>query len=791
MYEVNLQDIVEENFGIYAGMVIQQRAIVDVRDCIKPSARQLMYAQLLDKITWKNKYQKSLKSVGSGTSHFYVHGDSSAYGTLIRMGKPFVMRYPLEDVQGSFGDQTKNGNEAASRYTEMRLHTLSSYLFELLDKDTIDTWFDNYDNTEIFPSVLPSSGYYNIVNGTMGIGVALASSIPQFNLKEVNNALITLLNNPDSTFEELYCAPDFATGGFMVNEEEVKESLRLGNGKACKLRGVVEYDQSEHCLIISELPYGVYTSTICGQLADMLEKNPSCGIEKFIDLTKIDVNIKIKLTKNANPVKVIKTLLKETNLQYHYSINMVMLDNGTNPKVFGWKEALSAHLVHEKIVLRNSLNYDKSKYEARLHIVEGLLIAIARIEGIIRTIKLSVDGASAKKELMAEYGLSELQSKAILDLKLIRLANMEAIKIENEKDSLIAAISNIENILSDEILFNAEIEKRLREVMSKFGDDRRTQILSISGVDDDEDEEPIETKSLMVHLTNLGNLYATETITLTTQKRGGKGAKIKLGKDEYIINSISNTNNNNCLFFTNKGKVYTTMLNNIALDQRVLPSTLFEMDATEKVTNICSFDKISDNEYIVFTTKNGMVKKSALSEYKIKRGKGVIAIKLKEDDSIVNISFVRNESLGILTKAGNFVIIDTETINKIGRVTAGVIGIKLNKDDEVIDAKIIPVNAKEIISISNTGLAKRTSIDEFSISTRGNKGSLIQKFKDGDCASNFETLNKEKELIIVSNKGTIKIEVESIQLSSRSSQGVAAKKLENGEKINAIIKEKL
>ena len=444
MYNIDLKNMVEDNFEVYAGMVIQKRALVDVRDCLKPSARQLMYAQYIDKIDWKHKYQKSLKSVGSGTSHFYVHGDASAYGVLIRMGKPFAMRYMLEDVSGNAGTMTKNGNEASSRYTEMRLAPICANLFENIDKNTV-TWADNYDNTEKYPTVFPSLGYYNIVNGTLGIGVALASSIPQFNLTEVNNALIKLIDNPSIDFDEIYCRPDFATGGILINEGEVKESLRLGKGKACKLRGRMEYNEKEHCLIVTEIPYGTYTDNICAQMAKLLDEEPNCGIEKFVDRTKTSPNIKIFLTKRANINQVVKLLYAKTDLQSYYSINMTMLDNGTSPRVFGWKEALEAHLHHEADVLRSSLQFDRMKKLQRLNIVEGLLIAIANIEDVINTIKNSADGAQAKTMLMAAYNLTEEQAKAILDIKLVRLANLEAVKVENEKKDLIAEIDRIDS----------------------------------------------------------------------------------------------------------------------------------------------------------------------------------------------------------------------------------------------------------------------------------------------------------------------------------------------------------
>lgn len=786
MYEIDLKNMVEDNFKIYAGMVIQKRALVDVRDCLKPSARQLMYAQYIDKIDWKHKYQKSIKSVGSGTSHFYVHGDSSAYGVLIRMGKPFAMRYPLEDVSGNYGTMTKNGNEAASRYTEMRLDGLCSYLFDNIDKNTVK-WLDNYDNTERFPMVFPSLGYYNIVNGTLGIGVALASSIPQFNLKEVNTALIKLLDNPDASFEDLYCAPDFATGAILINEEEVKESLREGRGKACKMRARMEYNEKENALIVTEIPYGTYTDNICSQIAKLMEEDPTCGIDRYVDRTKTSPCLKIFLTKKANINQVIRLLYAKTDLQSYYSINMTMLDNGTTPRVFGWKEALGAHLEHEKYVLRQSLLFDKEKKLARLNVVEGLLVALANIEDVIQIIKNSSDGMSAKKALMKKYNFNEEQAKAILDIKLIRLANLEAIKVENEKEELLAEIERINFILSSEQDFNNIIKEKLEEVMKKYGDGRRTEIQNISF--GDQEVEPLEVKELIVYLSNYGNLYTEEKSTLLVQRRGGRGAKVKLAKNEYLIETISDSNASTCLAFSNKGKVYS--FNMALLNPEVKTNTreLFELDADEEITRLLPFNKMNSYPYIIFSTKNGMVKKSKLEDYRIKKSKGVIAIKLKDGDSLVDIAFADDEQLKFLTKKGKSVIINTSEINATGRATAGVCGIKLNDDDCVVCAHILPKEITHIVTISKQSVIKRIPYSDFTISNRATKGSSIQKLKDGDeMASFIPVMEGDKEITVISTLGSIRIPLSSIEESSRSAQGVQSKKLNDNETIIRVVK---
>lgn len=776
--------IVKESFSQYAGAVLQSRALVDVRDCLKPSARQIFYCLHTDKFIHSKPFKKTLKAIGSAT-RVYIHGDSSAEGIIMRAGQPFAMRYPLVEVDGSYGTLVETGNWAASRYTSSRLAAIASVLFEDIEKNTIAEWRDNYDDTEQYPMSLPSKGFYNIVNGTMGIGIGAASSIPQFNIKDVNEALIKLLWNNDIDDNELICMPDFATGAILLNADEVRESLKNGQGRSCILRSVVEYDDKERCLVVTEIPYGVYTNTICGQLEELINQGGS-GIDRFNDLTGSTPLIKIYLSKGASPERVLKTLYKETSLQYYYGINMTMLDNGRFPKVFTWKEALQAHIEHEKSVYRRGYLFDLEKIKARLHIVEGIIIALNNIEEIIETIKTSASTAAARSALMSKFDLSEIQAKAILDIKLARLARLEVEKYYDEEEELEAKRDGIENILADEVLFKRQIEYGLRAVSEKYGDKRRTQIMNLTT--NDEDETPIEEKTFIVNLTNKGTLYSYESTTLMVQRRGGKGVQAKLPKDEYIINSISESNCNTLLLFSNKGKAYSTILNNIPLNTPTYPHTIFKMEDDEYICNMCSYNKTDSNDYIIFITKNGMVKKSKLSEYKMKKGNGIIAIKLKDDDSIVSVNFTSNDTLGILTSNGNFVRIETDKINAIGRATAGIQGIKLSEGDEVVCAKLITEDTRGILSVSTAGMAKITYIKEFPITSRAIKGSLIQKLREDDSMSYFLPVTlDETETIIISSKGSIKIPFLQFQRSGRLTVGTSVKKLVSGEIIQTLI----
>ena len=505
---MDLTPIIKESFTQYSGAVLQSRALVDVRDCLKPSARQIFYCLYTDKFTHSKPFKKTLKGIGSAM-RMYIHGDSSCEGILMRSSQDFAMRYPYIEVEGSNGDPVLSGNWSAPRYTSSRLSPLSEYLFKDIEKETIKEWRDNYDAPEQYPAILPTQGFYGIVNGGMGIGVGAAFSCPQFNLKEVNEALIKLLDNPEISFDEIYCAPDFASGAILLNEAEVKESLKKGEGLACKLRSVISFDSGERCLIVTEIPYGVYTNTICGELNKILEDEANPGIERYNDLTKGTPIIKIYLKRAANPDKVLKYLYKNTSLQSHFCINLTMLENGRYPKVFGWREALQAHINHEKEVYRRGYEFDLNKIEQRIHIIEGLLICLARIEEVIQTIKSSSSTITAAKALQQNFLLDEAQAKAVLDMKLSRLAHLEVEKLKNEKEKLENEAAAIKEILNNTELFNEQLKNGWREVAAKFGDARRTKILNISN----NDEEPTEIRQLILNFTNIGNIFISESST--------------------------------------------------------------------------------------------------------------------------------------------------------------------------------------------------------------------------------------------------------------------------------------
>lgn len=782
---MELTPIIKESFAQYAGAVLQSRALIDVRDCLKPSARQIFYSMNLNKLTHSKPFKKTNNAVGLAMADFYVHGDASCEGVIMRAGQPFAMRYPLVEVEGNYGNLIESGNWAAPRYTESRLSSFSNLLFSDIEKEVIQEWRNNYDDTKQYPSVLASKGFYNIVNGSVGIGVGAAASIPSFNLSEVNNAMVKLLQNPDIDFDEIYCRPDFPTGGIILNEDEVKESLKNGRGKSCKIRSVVEFDPEESCLIVREIPYGVYTNTICGELEHILNNDDKHGIERFNDLTGKQPCIKIYLTKKANPAQVLRFLYKNTSLQSYFGINMTMLENGRFPRVFGWKEALQSHISHEKEVYRKGFEFDLKKINSRIHIIEGILIALANINEVVETIKKSASTIEASKKLQINFLLSEQQAKAVLEIKLSRLAHLEVEKLQKEKNELEKEKERLENILNNEELLNQELINGWNEVARKFGDARRTKVLNIEKEDD---EEPIEKKQLVIYLTNLNNIYAYEDSMLISQRRGGVGTKLKLSSNEFIKQTITETNYNNLLAFTDKGKVYNLILDEVELNVKTPISSIIELEDGEIVSTLISDEGAVNSEYILFITKNGTVKKTELKEYRFKKNGGISAIKLRENDYIKNVFLINtNDCVGIASKNGYFVYFSTNEIPSTGRTTIGLKGINL-KEDEVCGAIIINDKVKEIVSVTKNGFIKKTPITDFSKGSRGNKGVIVHKLdEDDEVITLAATTDTNKEILVSSLNSIIKFSLNEVQSSSRNTIGTHSIRLRDGQSITGMV----
>ena len=728
--ELDMTQVINDSFTSYAGAVLQSRALVDVRDCIKPSARQVFYC-MYDAKLWHNKPHRKTQVATGEAMKVYIHGDMSLNGIIMRASQDFTMRYPLTGSKGNNGSLLKSGNWAAPRYTESWLSAINVAMFDGIDKNTISDWRNNFDDTMQYPGVLPSKGFYNIVNGSFGIGIGAGSSIPQFNLKEVNAAMEKLLLNPDIDFEEIYCAPDFATGAYLLNEKQVKQYLKDGQGGSCKLRAKIEYDVKDNCLVVSEIPFGVYTETFCGkdgELEKILDREDNPGIERFNDLTNTQALIKIYLKKKVQPTEVEKYLYKNTSLQTFYGINMVMLEDGRYPRVFGWKEALQSHIDHEKIVYRREYEFTLEKILKRLHIVDGYLICLASIDEVIDTIKKAKSSADAKEQLMNKFLLDDEQAKAVLALKLASLARLEVEKLEQEKEELEAEKMRITNILNDIDLFNKEMIKTWRAIAEKYGDERRTKI-----IEDFDEEDNFVPEDVFVVVTTDNQIKTVPFNEFTAQSRNSKGTK----KDN-IIAYIPTRTDKNILIFTNNGKYSNIKVKDIK------EGIFFNQE--NKI--VAALDPAEAAPYLIFVTKNGMIKKSSSELYNSTRSAKtpIQALKLKEDDKLVSVDFFTEEPIGITTKGGKFVEIETKSITPVGKNTMGVKGISLIKDEVIGGINIKKKQNNYLIFISANGYGKKV-IDDFDIHNRGASGQKIGLEKGDYLIATLQAENNDKIII--------------------------------------------
>ncbi len=772
----NLKNIIEESFTQYAGAVLQSRALVDVRDCLKPSARQIFYSMYERKLTHKNAFKKTNNAVGMAMADYYIHGDSSAEGIIMRAGQPFAMRYPLVEVEGSYGNLMESGNWAAPRYTASRLSEFSGMLFDSIKKNTIVDWRDNYDDTKQYPGVLPSIGFYNIVNGTMGIGIGAASSIPSFNLREVNEAIIKLMENPDVPFEEIICYPDFPTGATILNKKEVAEYLKVGHGGSCKIRSTITYNPDENCLIVTEIPFMLYTNTICGELEEILNNETCPQIERFNDLTGESPLIKIYLKKGSNHHKVLKFLYKNTSLESFYSINMTMLKDGRYPRVFGWKEALEEYIAHIRECKRREFEFDLNKALGRENVLEGLLLAAANIDEVVSIIRKSDSPADASNKLIERFKFNEEQAKAILAMKLSALTKVDSIKLNNELEEIRLKIELLRHLLTDSTALDAELIKILRQVADKFGDNRRTKVINL--VEKDEEEIPqIQEDDVAVMLFDNNMLRVVKSDELNGAKRGKKGTNLKPPKNANLINTLYTTNLGSIAAFTSGGRMYSFGLSDLEYGKDYSVYELIQLQDNEKVLTLIDNNSFSSFKYILFVTKQGLIKKSKTSEYNTRPKKGQVAIKLKDEDSIVNVFLSSNEKdkVMIASNSGYSVFYDHTDIAAIGRASQGVKAIKLKADEYVVAATMVKENIsyKGILSITSTGKGKMTKVEDYNETSRAIKGSLVQKLDDEEeLATIYAVPENQEKVFVTANNKAVTLLAKEIPIQGKLTSGV-------------------
>ena len=782
-----INEELSESYLKYAGYVLQTRAIPDARDCLKDGARKILWSMLINKHTADRGRVKSVGAVGE-VMKYSVHGNASILGTMMRLSQPYSLRYPLIDGQGNTGSIIAGDDYSADRYTEVRTSKVASDIMRNLDKDIV-SFKQNYDETLLMPTVMPSY-FPNFVNGATGIGVGAACSCPQFNINEVVDALVKFIERKGKVeFDDIYCPIDFATGAIIVNEEEVKESLKNGCGTSAKVRAKIEYNEEKRQLIVRELPYQVFTDTVCKQLADGINEGNITQVESFFDGTSFTgVNIKIQLTKKASVKKALEELYKFTSLEIHFSINMVMLKDGVSPKIFGWKELLETYINHLKLMISRSHKYDYEKLLDKIHIYEGYLIALTDIDNIIKLIKASDNNTKACLALIEKYNLSEVQAKAILDMKLQRLTKLNSIEIKTKLDNYKKEADYHKNIFSIEENLDNEAIKELLEIKKKYGDKRRTVNKTISP----KEENAIEEKQILLYISNEGAIRSRETESLSIQKRGLVGTKIKFNnKKETIWKTVIGKTTDKIVMFSNLGKCYTINMFDLYRNEEFYLNEIVELEPNEKISNILSYEELQNSKYVIFATKNGLLKKTNSQEFlSTKRKTGLISIKLKENDTLAAVDFIKNEEDRILlvTEKGNYIFIEQTEISSTGRNTMGVKGINLNNDDLLKTIQIINNDINQVLVATTKGFGKRVKIEEFNLTSRNTKGSRIITFKDEDdtIADILAICNTDEEVIINSNLSSLKTRIDSISTLSRNAMGVQLLNTNNNLKIKYL-----
>ena len=776
IYETDFQKSIENAFLEYGASVAQERSIPDVRDGLKIGLRQGLYSQFHSKLTHKNKFQKAQKSVAAAMALCYVHGDAAMYDTFIRAAKPFAYRYPIEEAQGAYGTPVAPDDHSAPRYVEMRSGELADYFFEGLKKDAVDEWYWNYDDTERIPSVLPSIGFWNVVNGCSGIAVAMATSVPQFNLREVNEALIKIIENPDVDFNQIYCAPDFATGGTITNAKEVKESLRYGKGSSIRIKAKLEYFPDQNMIQATELPYGVYTNTVIGQIKSLTEENENYGIERVIDHTKKTADIRIYLSKGVNANKMIAKLYKDTSLENWFAVNMIMLDKGRFPKVFGWREACDAYIAHIRECKRREFEFDLNKALGRENVLKGLLLAAVNIDEVVSIIRKSDSPTDASNKLIERFKFNEEQAKAILAMKLSALTKVDGIKLNNELEEIRLKIELLRHLLTDSTALDAELIKILRQVADKFGDNRRTKVINL--VEKDEEEVPqIQEDDVAVMLFDNNMLRVVKSDELNGAKRGKKGTNLKPPKNANLINTLYTTNLGSIAAFTSGGRMYSFGLSDLEYGKDYSVYELIQLQDDEKVLTLIDNNSFSSFKYILFVTKQGLIKKSKTSEYNTRAKKGQVAIKLKDGDSIVNVFLSSNEKdkVMIASNSGYSVFYDHTDIAAIGRASQGVKAIKLKSDEYVVAATMVKENIsyKGILSITSTGKGKMTKVEDYNETSRAIKGSLVQKLDDEEeLATIYAVPENQEKVFVTANNKAVTLLAKEIPIQGKLTSGV-------------------
>ena len=786
----------KESYIDYAMSVIVGRALPDVRDGMKPVHRRILYGMSQLGVTPDKPYKKSARIVGEVMGKYHPHGDSSIYDAMVRMAQDFSMRYPLVDGHGNFGSIDGDG-AAAQRYTEARMSYFSLQMLRDIEKNTVD-FAPNFDGEEKEPVVLPSRYPNLLVNGSNGIAVGMATSIPPHNLTEVIDATVKIIDDPEATVEDLIKivqGPDFPTGAQILGKSGIRDAYRTGTGKI-KVRAVCEIEETKKGrlqIIVSEIPYAVNKARLIEKIADLIKDKRIDGISDIRDESNREgMRIVIELKRDANPQITLNQLYKHTQMQDNFSCIMIALVDG-QPKLLNLYDMLSEYIKFQKEVVTRRTQFDLEKAEARAHILEGLRIALDNIDEIIKIIRNSYN--DAKEKLMERFGLSAIQAQAILDMRLARLQGLEREKLDKEYSELMDRIAYYRAILSDEAMLMGVIKAELLEVRDKWGDERRTKLSPDAS--DFEDEDLIEEENVAVTLTHLGYIKRVPADTYKAQRRGGKGIMgITTRDNDFVKDLIMTSTHDYLMFFTNTGKAHKLKAFEIPEASRTARGTpavnFLSLMQRERITALIPVKKFAEDKYLIAVTKQGTIKKTSLSEYNTNRTSGIIAIKLKDDDRLIDVKQTTgSNSVIIVTKKGKCICFSEEDVRAMGRIAGGVRAIKLDKDDEVVSMSLVDPE-QELLVVTENGYGKRTPVKEYKIQVRGGKGLLTydkSKFKKTGALIGAMVVDKDDEVLLINSEGIIiRIRANEISELGRATQGVKIMKVQDETKIVAMAK---
>lgn len=796
MEQHEIHDEMKKSYIDYAMSVIVGRALPDVRDGMKPVHRRILYGMGQLGVTPDKPHKKSARIVGEVMGKYHPHGDRSIYDAMVRMAQDFSQRYMLVDGHGNFGSIDGDG-AAAMRYTEARMTPFALQMLRDLEKETVD-FKDNFDGEEKEPVVLPSRYPNLLVNGSNGIAVGMATSIPPHNLSEVIDATVKLIDEPEATVEDLMKivkGPDFPTGAKILGKSGMKEAYKTGIGKV-KVRScceIEETDRGRSQIIISEIPYQVNKSRLIEKMAELVKDKRVEGISAIRDESNRDgIRIVIELKRDANPQITLNRLYKHTQLQDSYSMIMIALVDG-QPKVLNLHDILSEYIKFQKEVVTRRTQFDLKKAEARAHILEGLRIALDNIDEVIKTIRSAYN--NAKELLMTNFGLSEIQAQAILDMRLARLQGLEREKIEKEYAELMEKIAYYNSLLADETLLMGVIKDELLEIKSKYGDKRRTKI--VKDESDFDDEDLVEEEKVAVTLTHLGYIKRVPADTYKAQKRGGKGIMgITTRENDFVKDLIMTSTHDYLIFFTNTGKAHKIKAFEIPEATRTARGTpavnFLNLMQKERITAVIPVEEFSEEKYLIAVTKHGTIKKTALSEFDTNRKTGLIAIKLKDDDQLIGIKETTgNNNVIIVTKKGKCICFNEQDVREMGRIAGGVRAIKLDDDDEVVAMELVEAN-QQLLVVTENGFGKRTPVEEYKVQVRGGKGLLTYdkaKFKKTGALIGAMVVDEDDEILMINSDGIIiRVRAEEVSVLGRATQGVKIMKVEDQTKIVAMAK---